>query len=69
MAKSPPPTSITCADLGCVVLGPLLLQDTHLIELFGSFDRERIPERVVHARGGEVLPHISPMCPRSLDLI
>ncbi|EIW53214.1 catalase-domain-containing protein [Trametes versicolor FP-101664 SS1] len=31
--------------------GPLLLQDTHLIELFGSFDRERIPERVVHARG------------------
>ncbi|OSC99328.1 catalase-domain-containing protein [Trametes coccinea BRFM310] len=31
--------------------GPLLLQDTHLLELFGSFDRERIPERVVHARG------------------
>ena len=34
------------------VLGPLLLQDTHLLELLGSFDRERIPERVVHARGG-----------------
>ena len=32
--------------------GPLLLQDTHLLELFGAFDRERIPERVVHARGG-----------------
>ncbi|KAI0672137.1 catalase-domain-containing protein [Trametes maxima] len=31
--------------------GPLLLQDTHLIDIFGSFDRERIPERVVHARG------------------
>ncbi|KAH9848102.1 catalase-domain-containing protein [Lenzites betulinus] len=31
--------------------GPLLLQDTHLLEIFGSFDRERIPERVVHARG------------------
>ncbi|KAI0704190.1 catalase-domain-containing protein [Cerioporus squamosus] len=31
--------------------GPLLLQDTHLLELFGAFDRERIPERVVHARG------------------
>lgn len=53
MAQSPPPTSITCADLGYVVPGPLLLQDTHLIELFGAFDRERIPERVVHARGGE----------------
>ncbi|EMD36861.1 hypothetical protein CERSUDRAFT_123893 [Gelatoporia subvermispora B] len=31
--------------------GPLLLQDYHLTEIFGSFDRERIPERVVHARG------------------
>ncbi|KAI0649743.1 catalase-domain-containing protein [Trametes meyenii] len=31
--------------------GPLLLQDTHLTDIFGSFDRERIPERVVHARG------------------
>ncbi|KAI0366552.1 catalase-domain-containing protein [Pilatotrama ljubarskyi] len=31
--------------------GPLLLQDTHLLEILGSFDRERIPERVVHARG------------------
>lgn len=32
--------------------GPLLLQDTYLTELFGHFDRERIPERVVHAKGG-----------------
>ncbi|GBE83330.1 Catalase [Sparassis crispa] len=31
--------------------GPLLLQDFHLTEIFGSFDRERIPERVVHAKG------------------
>ncbi|CAO1625829.1 unnamed protein product [Parajaminaea phylloscopi] len=30
----------------------LLLQDTHLIELLAHFDRERIPERVVHAKGG-----------------
>jgi len=30
---------------------PVLLQDTHLIEKLASFDRERIPERVVHARG------------------
>jgi catalase len=31
--------------------GPVLLQDSHLIEKLQRFDRERIPERVVHARG------------------
>ena len=31
--------------------GPSLLQDSHLIEKLQRFDRERIPERVVHARG------------------
>lgn len=31
--------------------GPVLLQDVHLIEKLARFDRERIPERVVHARG------------------
>ncbi len=31
--------------------GPLLLQDFHLIEKLAHFDRERIPERVVHAKG------------------
>src|SRR5579875_704164 len=31
--------------------GPLLLQDHHLIEKLAHFDRERIPERVVHAKG------------------
>ena len=31
--------------------GPLLLQDFHLIDLIAHFDRERIPERVVHAKG------------------
>ncbi|WP_276308780.1 catalase [Billgrantia endophytica] len=31
--------------------GPVLLQDHHLIEKLAAFDRERIPERVVHARG------------------
>ena len=31
--------------------GPVLLQDTQLIEKLARFDRERIPERVVHARG------------------
>ncbi len=31
--------------------GPVLLQDSYLIEKLQRFDRERIPERVVHARG------------------
>ena len=31
--------------------GPVLLQDSHLLEKLARFDRERIPERVVHARG------------------
>ncbi|KAF4547567.1 Peroxisomal catalase-like protein 1 [Elsinoe fawcettii] len=32
--------------------GPILLQDFHLIDMLSHFDRERIPERVVHAKGG-----------------
>lgn len=43
--------------------GPTLLQDVHLIEKLAHFDRERIPERVVHARGagahGYFRPHES----------
>jgi catalase len=31
--------------------GPILLQDFHLIDKLTHFDRERIPERVVHAKG------------------
>lgn len=31
--------------------GPLLLQDFHMIEKLQHFNRERIPERVVHAKG------------------
>ena len=31
--------------------GPLLIQDVHLLEKLGHFNRERIPERVVHAKG------------------
>ncbi len=31
--------------------GPVLIQDHHLIEKLAHFNRERIPERVVHARG------------------
>ncbi|GAN01536.1 hypothetical protein MBANPS3_012219 [Mucor bainieri] len=31
--------------------GPVLIQDFHLIDKLAHFDRERIPERVVHAKG------------------
>ncbi|OGD45621.1 catalase [Candidatus Bathyarchaeota archaeon RBG_16_48_13] len=39
-------SSLTVGDRG-----PVLLQDVHLIEKLAHFDRERIPERVVHAKG------------------
>ncbi|KAG0373488.1 hypothetical protein BGX24_011632 [Mortierella sp. AD032] len=32
--------------------GPILLQDFHLLDKLRHFDQERIPERVVHAKGG-----------------
>lgn len=35
----------------CTAAGPVLLEDYQLIEKIAQFDRERIPERVVHARG------------------
>lgn len=31
--------------------GPTLMQDIHLLDKLAHFDRERIPERVVHAKG------------------
>lgn len=31
--------------------GPVLMQDVHVLEKLAHFDRERIPERVVHAKG------------------
>lgn len=31
--------------------GPILLQDVHLTEKLAHFNRERIPERIVHAKG------------------
>ncbi len=33
------------------IKGPVLIQDVHLTEKLAHFDRERIPERVVHAKG------------------
>jgi catalase len=38
--------SLTAGDRG-----PVLMQDVHLLEKLSHFDRERIPERVVHAKG------------------
>lgn len=40
--------------------GPLLLQDVHLIEKLAHFDRERIPERVVHAKGSGAFGYFEP---------
>ncbi|KAF4388534.1 hypothetical protein CsatB_007972 [Cannabis sativa] len=31
--------------------GPILLEDYHLVEKIANFTRERMPERIVHARG------------------
>jgi hypothetical protein len=31
--------------------GPVLLEDYQFLEKMGQFNREKIPERVVHARG------------------
>jgi catalase len=31
--------------------GPVLMQDVHLMEKLAHFNRERVPERVVHAKG------------------
>ncbi len=46
--------------------GPVLMQDHHLIEKLARFSREKIPERIVHARGSaaygefEVTRDVSP---------
>ncbi|CAO3653051.1 unnamed protein product [Cunninghamella echinulata] len=39
-------TSLTAGEWG-----PILLEDFHLIDKLAHFDRERIPERVAHAKG------------------
>ncbi len=40
--------------------GPTLLEDFHFQEKLTSFDRERIPERVVHARGSGAHGYFQP---------
>jgi catalase len=48
--------------------GPILLQDHYLIQKMAQFNRERVPERVVHAKGGgahgffEVTEDVSQYC-------
>jgi catalase len=37
--------------------GPILLQDFHLLDKLTHFDRERIAERVVHAKGAGAHGH------------
>ena len=37
--------------------GPLLLHDHYLIEQMAAFNRERIPERQPHAKGGGAFGH------------
>ena len=37
--------------------GPVLLQDHYLIEQMANFNRERIPERQPHAKGGGAFGH------------
>ena len=50
--------------------GPMLMDDFHFREKIFHFDHERIPERVVHARGaamhaGRARARAMHMCPRS----
>ncbi|XP_065211364.1 catalase-like [Planococcus citri] len=45
------PFASASASLTAGPQGPLLLQDSDLIDEITHFDRERIPERVVHAKG------------------
>ncbi|AJE82695.1 MULTISPECIES: catalase [Streptomyces] len=39
--------------------GPILLQDHYLIEKMAQFNRERVPERVVHAKGSGAYGHFT----------
>lgn len=45
------PIGIREASLTVGERGPILLQDVNLVDELAHFDRERIPERVVHAKG------------------
>ena len=48
--ESGSPMETKTATMSVGPRGPLLLQDNNFIEDMAHFDRERIPERVVHAK-------------------
>lgn len=58
--QTPPPTTTDAGipapsdshSLTVGPTGPILLQDHYLIQKMAQFNRERVPERVVHAKGG-----------------
>ena len=46
--------------------GPTLLEDFHFLEKMTHFDHERIPERIVHARGSAAHGTFAPTRPREV---
>ena len=77
MADTKPPVTTTDAGIPAASdehsltagpNGPILLQDHYLIQKMAQFNRERVPERVVHAKGGgahgffEVTEDVTPWC-------
>jgi catalase len=61
MTDITPPTTTTDAGIPAASdehsltagpAGPILLQDHYLVQKMAQFNRERVPERVVHAKGG-----------------
>ncbi len=66
MSTKPP--NATTTDAGALVAsdehsltvgadGPIVLNDHYLIEQMANFNRERIPERQPHAKGGGAYGH------------
>lgn len=51
------PVEDKTASLTAGARGPIVLQDFTLIDELAHFDRERIPERVVHAKGAGAFGH------------
>src|SRR3954466_14769093 len=74
--KKPPPTTTDAgipasSDEHSLTVGPdgpILLQDHYVVQKMAQFNRERVPERVVHAKGGaahgffEVTEDVSQFC-------
>ena len=43
---------VTATSLTVGANGPILMQDHYVLQKMAQFNRERVPERVVHAKGG-----------------